>query len=80
MPTAVKNRAWLMEPDSACFSYLHRWRALPASHIKLLYALLEATKEVACAQPQMYVHFFGDGHDAASRSAAGYCADLLEAN
>ncbi|KAJ7850999.1 BPG-independent [Mycena leptocephala] len=46
------------------------------SHIRHLYALLEAAKEQGV--PETYVHFFGDGRDTAPRSAAGYCQDLLD--
>ncbi|KAJ7912672.1 metalloenzyme [Mycena leptocephala] len=42
------------------------------SHIRHLYALLEAAKEQGV--PETYVHFFGDGRDTAPRSAAGYYA------
>ncbi|KII93114.1 hypothetical protein PLICRDRAFT_35293 [Plicaturopsis crispa FD-325 SS-3] len=44
------------------------------SHIRHLYALLEAAKEIGV--PHTYIHFFGDGRDTAPRSAAGYARDL----
>lgn len=46
------------------------------SHIKHLYALLEATKELGLEK--VFIHFFGDGRDTAPKSGQGYLKDLLK--
>ncbi|KAJ1975510.1 hypothetical protein H4R33_006637 [Dimargaris cristalligena] len=46
------------------------------AHIKHLFGLLEAAKELGV--PETYVHFFGDGRDTAPRSATKYLRELLD--
>ncbi|KAJ7202387.1 BPG-independent [Mycena pura] len=56
--------------------YRPRARSSVHSHITHLYVLLEVAK--AAGVSRAYVRFIGDGCDAAPRSAAGYCAALLD--